>query len=351
MDFGVNFFPVFSTREKTTASYFAESLRLAHLADRLGFAHVRTVEHYGSDYGGSSPNPLLFLAAASQVTGTARLIVGCSVPAFTHPIHLASDIRMLDALSGGRLEVGFARGFLPHEYDLFGIDVDQSSTRFAEGCEQVRLLLSKDGVSHDGTYHRLTNVTITPEATQRPYPPLWIAAVATRSSFTRAGQLGYDLMTLPHSRESLRDLIAMYREARTSAGHEGQGRVMIAFHMLVAETDAEARKLARQPLERYTASLIRAMAPWKDRQSADYAPYREVLRSMENDSPDEQIRRGSAWVGSPATIRETVESYHASVGGFDEASFQVLFDTVEEAAAARTLTLFAESVANHARSL
>ena len=28
---------------------------------------------------------------------------------------------MLDAISGGRLEVGFARAFLPHEFNTFGV--------------------------------------------------------------------------------------------------------------------------------------------------------------------------------------------------------------------------------------
>lgn len=350
MEFGINFFPVFSHREKTTTTYFAESLRLAHLADRLGFAHVRTVEHHVPGYGGASPNPLIFLAAASQVTVSARLVIGCVVPAFAHPVRLASEVRMLDALCAGRLEVGFARGFLPDEYDLFGINVDESTARFVEGCEQVRLLLSEEQATHVGTFHRLEGVTIHPPATQQPYPPLWVAAVATRQSFARAGSLGYDLMTLPHSSESLRDLISIYREARYAAGHPGPGRVMIAFHLVVAESDAEARAIARLPLKRYSASLVRAMAPWKNRASAAYASYRDVLARLESDTADDQMRRGAAWVGSPETISAQIDTYSDGVGGFEAASLQVNFDTLGEDVAARTLAIFAESVVRRAET-
>ena len=46
---------------------------------------------------------------------------------------------MLDALSGGRLDVGFARAFLPHEFRRFGISPDESNARFREGLEQIEL--------------------------------------------------------------------------------------------------------------------------------------------------------------------------------------------------------------------
>src|SRR5213075_1647705 len=114
-------------------AYFREALDLAEEADRLGYSHVRIVEHYFHHYGGYSPNPIVFLAAAAQRTRTARLITGAVLPVFNHPLKLAGEIGMLDAISGGRLEVGFARAFLPHEFRRFGRDMDESRARFDEG--------------------------------------------------------------------------------------------------------------------------------------------------------------------------------------------------------------------------
>ena len=57
MKFGLNFFPSFRPSDYSTAEYFAQCLRLAERADRLGFHSVKAVEHYFYDYGGHSPNP------------------------------------------------------------------------------------------------------------------------------------------------------------------------------------------------------------------------------------------------------------------------------------------------------
>ena len=115
MQFGVQFLPDVRPEEKPAQTYFREALDLAEEADRLGYSHVRIVEHYFHHYGGYSPNPIVFLAAAAQRTRRARLVTGAVLPAFNHPLKLAGEIAMLDALSGGRLDVGFARAFLPHE--------------------------------------------------------------------------------------------------------------------------------------------------------------------------------------------------------------------------------------------
>jgi len=62
---------------------------------------------------------------------------------------------MLDAISHGRLEVGFARAFLPHEFARFGISLDESRERFDEGLETVRRLLEEENVAVSGKFTRL----------------------------------------------------------------------------------------------------------------------------------------------------------------------------------------------------
>src|SRR5688500_6857338 len=162
MQFGIQFFPVVGPDTESAEQYFAECLHLVERCDELGFTHGRTVEHYFRDYGGYSPNPIVFLTAAAARTRTARLITGAVLPVFNHPLKLAGEIGMLDAISGGRLEVGFARAFLPHEFARFGISVDESRARFDEGTEQVRRLLEEENVSLDGRFHSFANVTSLP---------------------------------------------------------------------------------------------------------------------------------------------------------------------------------------------
>src|SRR5205085_33502 len=137
MQFGVQFFPDVKPDEKSGEAYFQEALDLAEEADRPGYSHIRIVEHYFHYYGGYSPNPIVFLAAAAQRTHHTRLVTGAVLPAFNHPLKLAGEIAMLDAISGGRLDVGFARAFLPHEFRRFGVSPDESVARFREGMEQI----------------------------------------------------------------------------------------------------------------------------------------------------------------------------------------------------------------------
>src|SRR5947209_18551264 len=153
MQFGLQFFPSVSPAQKRAETYFAESLALAAEADALGFTHARTVEHYFEPYGGYTPNPIVFLSALSQRTHRMRLVTGAVLPVFNHPLKLAGEIGMLDAISGVRLDVGVARAFLPHEFRRFGISPDESQERFREGLEQVELLLTHENVSHSGKFH------------------------------------------------------------------------------------------------------------------------------------------------------------------------------------------------------
>src|SRR6202011_3760684 len=157
MQFGVQFFPDVRPEEKTGEAYFQEALDLAEEADRLGFRHIRIVEHYFHHYGGYSPNPIVFLAAAAQRTRRARLVTGAVLPAFNNPLKLAGEIAMLDAISGGRFDVGFARAFLPHEFRRFNISPDTSVARFREGLEQIELLLTQENVTHRGQFHAFEN--------------------------------------------------------------------------------------------------------------------------------------------------------------------------------------------------
>ncbi len=140
MRFGVQFFPAVDHTDKSAADYYTESLAIAEEAERLGYSHARTVEHYFTRYGGYSPNPIVFLTAMSQRTERMRLVTGAVLPVFNHPFKLAGEIAMLDGISGGRLDVGFARAFLPHEFRRFGISLDESQARFREGAGADRVV-------------------------------------------------------------------------------------------------------------------------------------------------------------------------------------------------------------------
>jgi alkanesulfonate monooxygenase SsuD/methylene tetrahydromethanopterin reductase-like flavin-dependent oxidoreductase (luciferase family) len=345
MEFGIQFFPDVGPHVKPADLYFAESLHLCGLCDALGYGHIRTVEHYFEDYGGYSPNPIVFLTAAAMRSREARLVTGAVLPVFNNPLKLAGEIGMLDAISGGRLEVGFARAFLPHEFSRFGISPDESRARFAEGMEQVRLLLERENVSHAGRFHSFRNVTSLPRPTQSPRPPFWVAALGTPQSFIEAGTAGHWVMAIPLAGGKMKELLTLYRDAWKAAGHPGRGKVMLAFHMYCAPTPEEAVKVARAPLNRYLKSLVDAAAAWTEGLSSqDYPGYDKIIAGLRAETFESQVEKGAAWVGAPDAIAAQIDAYIERTGGFESASLQVNFNTITQDEAERSMRLFAKDV-------
>src|SRR6266446_3850146 len=329
MEFGVQFFPDVKPEEKSARDYFAESLEIAEEAERLGFTHARIVEHYFHYYGGYSPNPMLFLSAASQRTKRMRLVTGAVLPVFNNPLKLAGEIGMLDAISNGRLDVGFARAFLPHEFRRFGISPNESVERYREGIEQVDLLLREENVTHRGKFHSIENTTSLPRPTQLPRPKFYVAALTTPESFEFAGRLGYSVMAIAFVAAKVRPLLEAYRAAWKAAGHPGQGEIMLAFHLYCEPDGERARAFAGPLLDRYLASLADAAADWLDgRTSKDYPGYDKVIAGLRASNAAEQVASGSAWIGSPDEIAATIARLRDDFGGFEHASLQVNFNTM-----------------------
>ncbi len=345
MDFGMQFFPCVGPETKPADQYFQECLSLVSLADELGYSHIRIVEHYFHPYGGYSPNPIVFLSAASQHTKKARLITGAILPIFNNPLKLAGEIGMLDAISGGRLEVGFARAFLPHEFSRFGVSLDQSKRRFVEGMEQIRALLENDVHAAEGEFHQFPPTTSLPRPTQRPRPPFWIAAFATPESFVAAGAAGHSVMAIPLSGGRMAELISLYRDAWRASGHPGNGSVMLAFHMFCWPNEAGAIEHSRERVNSYLRSLADAASDWiGGATSADYPGYDKIMAGLAEETFESQVSKGAAWIGTPEQICAQITDYQKLVGNFEIASLQVNFHDMPLEMAVSSVRLFASEV-------
>jgi len=345
MQFGVQFFPDVRPEERSAAQYFREALDLSEEADRLGYSHIRIIEHYFHHYGGYSPNPIVFLAAAAQRTRRARLVTGAVLPAFNNPLKLAGEIAMLDAISGGRLDVGFARAFLPHEFRRFARSPDESVARFREGIEQIDLLLRDEGVTHRGRFHTIENTTSLPRPTQQPRPKFYVAALNTPESFEYAGRMGYSVMAIAFVAAKMRPLLAAYRQAWQAAGHPGDGEVMIAFHMFCDSDGDRARRSAAPLIDNYLRSLVDAASDWLDgRTSRDYPGYDKIIAGLRASNAAEQMTTGAAWIGTPDEIAATIARMRDDFGGFEHASLQVNFNLMPFGDALASTRLFAREV-------
>ena len=348
MEFGLQFFPDVSPAQKSAEQYWSECLSLVDLCDELGYSHVRTVEHYFEPYGGYSPAPHVFLTAASQRSHKARLLTGAVLPVFNHPLKVAGEIGMLDAISGGRLDCGFGRAFLPHEFQRFERSMDESRARFEEGMEAVRLLLEEERVTFEGQFYRFREVTSLPRPTQKPRPPFWTAALGTPESLRRAGERGFNLMLVPFAGPQMREAIRVYREAWREAGHTGRGRIALGFHMFCHQDREEAHRIAQPEIDAYFESLVAAAeldSGWgAGTSSGDYPNYDGHIEKLRQSKFDSLLGTGTIWVGNPDDLKEQISSYRDAVGGFDTASLQVNFHQVSVEDASSSIRLFSSRV-------
>ena len=224
----------------------------------------------------------MFLTAASQHTKNAKLITGAVVPVFNHPLKLASEIAMLDGISGGRLEVGFARAFLPQEFRHFGVDIDESVERFEEGIVQVQKLLEEENVTCNGNFHSFSGVTTYPRPTQSPRPPFYVAAVGTPASFERAGQMGHWIMAIPGVGSDPITSMQIYRDSWKKAGHTGKPKLLMAVFMYCHEKKDIAMRVAKLGVENHFAAIVDAMSEYyKGVPSEAYKNYDKILNKIE----------------------------------------------------------------------
>jgi natural product biosynthesis luciferase-like monooxygenase protein len=348
MKFGLDFFPDAHPDRVSGRQYFEDVLDLAELADGLGFDGVKIVEHYFKPYGGYAPDPCVFLAACAQRTRRMRLITGAVLPVFNHPLKLAGQLTMLDAISGGRLDVGIARAFLPYEFDAFGVPMDESRARFEEGIEALIRLWTEENVTFEGKFHRFANVTSLPRPTQKPHPPIWVAVVVSPESFVWAGERGYNLMVVPYIGEhhELAEKIELYRKAYRERGHEarrGPGEILMVFHLYVAPTRKEAREEARGYMEQYLRTFMASAKTWTGRQSGQYKQYSALEQLLGEITYERILDETRALIGDPDDLVRQL-TWARETFGEVYPSLQVNFGMMEKAKARRSLELFARHV-------
>lgn len=351
MEFGINFFPTVGPGDKDAADYFEEALRLVERAEEYGFDHVKTVEHYFFRYGGYCPDPVTFLAAAAARTERIQLVTGAVIPAFTHPVKLAGKLAMLDNISRGRLRVGFGRAFLPGEFDAFGIDLDESRARFDEGVLACRRLWSEEDVVFDGAFHSFGPVTLLPRPYQRPHPPILVATAKTAASCEQAGRDGHGLMMVPsiNKRETVQEMLGLYRKAWAEAGHPGEGEVHMSYGCYLAEDAAEARTKGREYARRANAVMRDAVAAWAERRSTGYAGYEKVVENIARHDFDRSLAENKTLVGTPDEIVERLRTIREWFGEIS-VSLQVISGNPPYEESERTIRLFAEGVLPHFRA-
>jgi probable F420-dependent oxidoreductase len=152
----------------------------AQFAEQLGFRDVWLSDHLvipaGADYPPSAYvfEPLACMAWVAAATSTVRIGTTVLVLPMRNPIVVAKSLATIDQLSGGRVVLGTAAGWLEAEFDALGVPFDQRGARTDEALEMLRVLWREDHITRDFPVHgaRLASMRAKPQPVG--HLPIWI---------------------------------------------------------------------------------------------------------------------------------------------------------------------------------
>ncbi len=125
---------------------YAESLTLFDVVEQLGFDVAWVAQHHFKARAGRLPSPFPFLAAASQRTRRLRLGTAVVVLPLEDSLRVAEDAAVVDALSGGRLELGVGTGGDPEEFEAFGQPLETRQAQTASSIDLLRRAFRGDAL-------------------------------------------------------------------------------------------------------------------------------------------------------------------------------------------------------------
>jgi alkanesulfonate monooxygenase SsuD/methylene tetrahydromethanopterin reductase-like flavin-dependent oxidoreductase (luciferase family) len=232
------------------AQLYDEFITLCQMADAGGMRAIWTGEHHGMEFT-IAPNPFLSLVDLAHHTKHVRLGTGTVIAPFWHPIKLAGEAAMSDLLTGGRLELGIARGAYSYEYErvMPGLDAWQAGQRMRETTPLLRQLWRGD-CEHEGEFYQFPSSSSTPKPLQPDGPPIWIAA-RDPNSHEFAVQNGFNVQCTPlwQGEEEITSLMQRFNAAVETTGAK-RPKIMILHHGYVGADEDDVQQAARD-LSRY----------------------------------------------------------------------------------------------------
>jgi alkanesulfonate monooxygenase SsuD/methylene tetrahydromethanopterin reductase-like flavin-dependent oxidoreductase (luciferase family) len=247
-------FGIFGSAQASTADLgpetgqgFRDYLDMAVEAERLGYRSSFLVEHHFTGWNQVSATLMLQTALATR---TAKLRLGTAVIVLPwhNPVLLAEQAATLDLISNGRFDFGIGKGYRHNEFAGFHIPIDEAEARFEECVEvMTKAFASRERFSHCGRFWQFDDIVVEPPPSQKPHPPLWVAA-GSEASIKRAARRGFNLILDQYaSPEQLGQRIALYRAERQASGLPFDPmQVVVARQMHVADSKTEAEQALKR---------------------------------------------------------------------------------------------------------
>jgi len=266
------------------------------LADQVGLNVFGLGEHHRPDYLVSAPD--VILAAGAARTKNIRLSSAVTVLSSDDPVRVFQRFATLDLISNGRAEIMAGRGSFIESFPLFGFDLADYDTLFAENLELLLRLRDSERVSWPGGHRAaIHDLGIYPRPVQDPLP-VWIAVGGTPQSVVRAAVLGLPLAIaiIGGNPAHFQPLVELYHRAAEEAGVDRSGlRVGINSHGFIAEDSQDAADTAFPPFAAVMTKLGKERG-WAPTTRGQFEAQRRL--------------HGPLFVGSPSEVAEKILYQH-----------------------------------------
>ncbi|MEX1296989.1 MAG: Atu2307/SP_0267 family LLM class monooxygenase [Candidatus Limnocylindrales bacterium] len=300
----------------------------ARLADEVGLDVFAVGEHHRADFPISVP--AVVLAAIAERTQRIRLSSSVNVLSSDDPVRVFQQFATLDLLSDGRAEIMAGRGSFTESFPLFGYDLHDYDSLFAEKLELLLEIRRSERVTWSGRHRPpIEDRGVYPRPVQDPLP-VWVAIGGTPQSAIRAGTLGLPLALAIIGGQPARfaPFAELFRRAAAEAGH-GPLPFSINAHGFLADDSQRASDDA------WPASQLLMNRIGRER---GFAPVtREAYEAG-------HALEGHTFTGSPQQVIDKV-LYQHEIFRHDRFLLQFIVGSLEHAKVMHAIELFGTKVA------
>ncbi len=306
------------------------------LADQVGLDVFGIGEHHRAEFLDSAP--AVILAAAAARTKRIRLTSAVTVLSAADPVRVFQEFATLDLISQGRAEIVAGRGSFIESYPLFGLQLEDYDSLFAEKLELLLTIRDNPRVHWRGQHRApLTGQAIFPRPLQKSLP-IWVGVGGTPASFARAGTLGLPLMVaiIGGEHRRFRPLVDLYRDAGRRAGH-APAQLTVGVHsigFLADSTEQAANDFF--PGYAHTFTEIGKERGWAPTTRAQF----DMLRGP----------TGALVIGDAETVTAKLLRINDDLGGISRFTFQMGVSTLPHETMLRAIEILGTQVSPMVRA-
>jgi F420-dependent oxidoreductase-like protein len=241
--------------EPQQGATYDDMLTLARLAEDEGFDAFFRSDHYlkmGEASGLPGPSDAwITLAGLARETSRIRLGTLVTSATFRLPGPLAIAVAQVDAMSGGRVELGLGAGWFDAEHTAYGIPFPSTGERFERLAEQLEVIVGLwttpvgDTFDYEGSHYRLAASPGLPKPVQRPHPPVIVGGIGPTRTPRLAARFADEYNTPFMSAGDAAAQFQRVRQACEQAGRDpGSMRYTSAVTVCCGHDQAEIERRA-----------------------------------------------------------------------------------------------------------